>query len=402
MRLLHVSDCFAPAAGGLERHVRVLAHANAERCEHVAVATLTPGPEIDSSGGHNLKVWRLSGWSSRLRFEDPAHRFHPTVPDPGAIHALRHVIEQERPDVVHAHGWIVYSAAAILQGRPIGLVFTLHDHGLICAKRTLTRDGRDCPGPRLGDCLRCAGQSYGWIRGGPLALGVFASRPLLRRVDQFIAISRHVARASAWATKGAPVSVIPPAIDFSPSERLTHPKFLPKEDYILFVGALGPHKGVDVLLAAHRRLERPPKLVLLGQHRSDTPELPPDVIAPGQVDGAVVRYALDHCRLAVAPSTCQEAFGAVVPEAMRAGAPIIVTRTGGLQEIVEHERTGLLVAPGSAEELAGAMQRLLDDRELSRRLAAAARVESHRYGAAKTAAAAYAVYREAKLKRPRA
>jgi len=195
------------------------------------------------------------------------------------------------------------------------------------------------------------------------------------------------------------VSVIAPTIDDSPSEPTTRPKFLPADHYVLFVGALGPHKGLDVLLAAYRRLERRPKLVLLGQRRADTPQLPPDVIAPGQVDGAVVRYAFDHCRLAVAPSICQEAFGQVAVEAMRAGAPIVVARTGGLQEIVEHERTGLLVTPGSVDELAAAMQRLLDDDQLSGRLAAAGRVESRRYRTAGCAKAVFAVYREAQLKR---
>jgi glycosyltransferase involved in cell wall biosynthesis len=401
MRILHVSDCFLPAAGGLERHVHLLAHANATQCEHVAVATLTPGPELDPSpfGGRDIRVWRLDGWASHLRFEDRLHRFHPTAPDPGVMRSLRAVIEQERPDVVHAHGWMVYSAALLLRTRPIGLVCTLHDHALSCAKRTLMRDGRACPGPRLTDCASCAGQHYGAVRGTALAAGVLASRRLLNRVDHFVAISQYMADTSRWATRRVPVSVIAPAVDDSPHEPIGRPAFLPDDDYMLFVGALGPHKGLDVLLEAYRRLVNPPRLVLLGERRHDTPDLPDDVIAPGQVDASVVRYAFAHARLAVAPSVWREPFGAVAVDAMLAQTPLIATRTGGLQEIVEHERTGLLVEPGSVAELADAIARLLADGELSRRLAAAALSESRRYGARATAEALFDVYTAIRIKR---
>jgi len=77
--------------------------------------------------------------------------------------------------------------------------------------------------------------------------------------------------------------------------------------------------------------------------------------------------------LVVVPSTHPESFGRVVIEAQAAGVPVIASRVGGLAEIVEDEQTGLLVPPEDPVTLANAMVRVLTDRALARRLAAAGR-----------------------------
>lgn len=79
-----------------------------------------------------------------------------------------------------------------------------------------------------------------------------------------------------------------------------------------------------------------------------------------------------------------EGFGLVVIEAMRAGVPVVATRLGAFPEIVEHGVCGLLVAPESAEALAGGINWILSDKELSARLAASARSRvEERFGLAR-------------------
>ena len=63
----------------------------------------------------------------------------------------------------------------------------------------------------------------------------------------------------------------------------------------------------------------------------------------------------------------------VVLEAMAAGCPIITTPVGGVPEAITHEQTGLLVPPGDSQALTNAIERLLQDRPLARRLGIAAR-----------------------------
>ena len=86
--------------------------------------------------------------------------------------------------------------------------------------------------------------------------------------------------------------------------------------------------------------------------------------------GAVIE-AWRRCTFGVLPSTGLEACATVVMEANALGRPMIVTRVGGLPEIVDDGQSGLLVAPGDVGDLAAAMQRLIDDHELRERMSAA-------------------------------
>lgn len=68
------------------------------------------------------------------------------------------------------------------------------------------------------------------------------------------------------------------------------------------------------------------------------------------------------------PST-SEGFSISTIQAMAAGLPVLVTRSGGPEEIVEHGRTGFMVAPGDAPALAEGLVKLADDIDLRNTLA---------------------------------
>lgn len=89
----------------------------------------------------------------------------------------------------------------------------------------------------------------------------------------------------------------------------------------------------------------------------------------------------------------REPFGRVVIEAMNAGVPVIAVNANGPGEILEDERTGLLVPPGDVESLADAMLRIASDPDLAERLARAAREEvGQRFRADRTARRVADVY----------
>jgi len=75
-------------------------------------------------------------------------------------------------------------------------------------------------------------------------------------------------------------------------------------------------------------------------------------------------------------SIAPEPFGRVVVEGMLAERPVIASRAGGVLEIIDENKTGLLVNPGSPTELARAIKRLINDQDLSRRLAEEAKQEA--------------------------
>jgi glycosyltransferase involved in cell wall biosynthesis len=246
-------------------------------------------------------------------------------------------------DLVHAH-WLQSAAPAFSSGRPV--VVTLHGSDVELARRAAA-----------------------------------VARPLLRRARAVIAVSESLA-AEARRLGAGHVDVIPNGIDVPPEvgEEAEPPE-------VLFVGRLLPEKGVDDLLAAADGLE----LVVVGDGplRDRVPGalgfLPREELARRYARAAVV----------VCPSR-REGFGVVCAEAMAHGRPVVASAVGGLAELVVDGETGLLVAPGDRAALRTALDRLLTDRELRRRLGTAGRRRiAERYGWERVLDATLACYESA-------
>ncbi|WP_035802950.1 glycosyltransferase family 4 protein [Kitasatospora mediocidica] len=392
MRIVQLTDFYRPTIGGLERHVDSLSQEFVRLGHETTVLTLQIGDRPARETIDGVRIERIQAWSGRMPqlYEDPERPFHPTVPDPGALMALRAAVRRIRPDIVHSHSWLQYSYFPLHRmRRPApdapGHIVTLHDYGLGCAKKTNEHGGKPCSGPAPVKCLRCASGEYGALKGAALAGGLRASRPLHRRADAYLAISGAVAEAARKVLPPeADLRIVPSMVprgiaDLARTE--PRPGFLPAEDgYLLFVGALGPHKGVDVLLEAHRRLRNRVPLVLIGTPRPDTPEVrDPLVTVVHDVPSAQVMAAWQRASVAVVPSVWQEPLGQVAVEAMLAGRPVVASDVGGLREVVEDGVTGLRVEPGDPGVLAQALDKLLGDPALRRQMGQRGRERAARY-----------------------
>jgi glycosyltransferase involved in cell wall biosynthesis len=396
LRVLQVSDGYAPATGGLERVVQLLAAELVRRGHPTTVATLSR-PDAPAREQHDgVDVRRLDGYTRHLRrfAADASHFFHPTCADPQLARRLTDLIEEVRPDVVHAHGWILNSCLSLHLPPSVALVATLHDFGLTCAKKTLIPHDRldsMCEGAHLARCLRCATDHYGAVKGPALAVGLRHSMRRMDEVSMFMPISSVVRAASLGGVPVEKICQIPSfvadeVVDMTPREfGEARPASLPDGPFVLFVGALGEHKGVGLLLEAHRRMQIAAPLVMIGARRSDAPPLTGTKDRPVIVRAGVPHREIMSCfaaaSVAVVPSRWQEPLGLVAIEAMAAGTPVVVTRVGALPEVVVHERTGLVVEPGDPDALAQALDRVLEDPVLQRGYGAAGRVRARRYAA---------------------
>ncbi|QGM99051.1 glycosyltransferase family 4 protein [Methylocystis parvus] len=376
MRILLLSQFYPPIIGGEERHVRSLAHGLVARGHDVCVATLwrPDAPECDGA----VRLRYVKGVAQRLSglFTDPQRRHAPPFPDPELSLALKRVVDEEQPDVAHAHNWIVHSflPVKLLTGLP--LVLTMHDCGYACPKKNAMRNDLSCDGPRLATCVGCAADHYGYPKGLAVTLGVYAGARLQRRaVDAFIAVSAAVRNFNGFSESDPACVVIP---NFIPDdlERIdpcaTPSDLLPKGDYILFVGDLNRQKGVHVLVDAYSWLEDAPPLVLVGRRCAETPKpLPRNTIVIESLPHEQVKQAWSRCLFGVVPSTCRDACPTVAMEAMAFGKALIGSDIGGIPSIIAHGDTGLLVPPGHREELASAMSMLIENSALRRRMGAA-------------------------------
>lgn len=389
MRIMHLTDLYPPVSGGLETQLAALCQELAARGHQVDVVTLARDGVKREDLESGVLVHRVTGWSRVLRplYEDPRRPFHPTIPDPGMTATLARILKRRRPQVVHGHSWIVFSALPLLPSKETALVLGLHDFGFICAKKTLIRHGRVCDGPALGKCLACAAGQYGIPRSAALTITLAAMRRWPRKSDRIVANGRAVAEACSQLVRrdAHPVELVPP---FLAQEVLAgllgpRPRFVPAEgEYIMFAGGASPHKGLPVLLEAWQRLSHPPPLVVAGLSREGTPyPIPPEVIVAGQVPHGDVLRAWAHCAIGVVPSVWPEPFGLVALEVMAAGRALVAARSGNLAELVSDGVTGLLVDPGDVGQLSGALAKLLSSPELRSALGAAAKMKAQEYTA---------------------
>src|SRR5690606_5917989 len=156
-----------------------------------------------------------------------------------------------------------------------------------------------------------------------------------------------------------------------------------------FVGTLKPWHGTETLIDAFSRITdaRPDaRLIIIGdgperqalESRAAERGAADRILFTGAVDPADVPGWLRLIDVAAAPypAAGDPYFSPLkVLEYLAAGSVVVASRVGQLPELIDHGRTGLLVAPSDAGELAAALLRLAEDPELRRELAAAGRAE---------------------------
>jgi glycosyltransferase involved in cell wall biosynthesis len=212
-------------------------------------------------------------------------------------------------------------------------------------------------------------------------------RRLTRWVPDYVIANSHAtADTLAWGRpsdyESRRINVIHDGTDtakFAPcAERCTEGRSV-----VGIVGRISPWKGQDVFLrAAYQVIQKHPttRFRIIGsamfgetQYEADLRRICSELELQNAVEftGFCEDTASAICELDVLvhASTCPEPFGQVIIEGMAAGKPVIASRAGGVMEIVEHGRTGLLVEMGDANGVANAISQLLSDPAAAGKLA---------------------------------
>jgi glycosyltransferase involved in cell wall biosynthesis len=304
----------------------------------------------------------------------------------GSVHReLRQLIRTVRPEVAHFENTFpLVSPAAYYachaEGVPV--VQTLRNFRMVCPSGLLYRDGHVCE-----DCLRrwapWPGVRHGCYKGSSSGTAVVAAMITVHRVmgtwservDAYVALNEFVRAKFIEA-------------GFEPGKIHVNPNFLafdpgPGEGeggYALFAGRLSPEKGVGTLLAAWNDLAGELPLKILG----DGPEVHqvieaaarhPKIEWLGWRPGDEVLPLVGSAKVVIVPSACYETFNRTQLEAFAKGTPVVASRRGSMQAIVDHGRTGLLFAPGDPGDLIRQVRRLLSSPEAYAQMRLAARQE---------------------------
>jgi glycosyltransferase involved in cell wall biosynthesis len=296
--------------------------------------------------------------------------------------SIRRALRDLDSNVAHVQGANFYGPATLRSGLPT--VVTLH--GIYYREAHIT-DTSSGVAERISKRLRGAGNSH-------------FERVTLRAATDLMIISPYVEAAVRGRTAAHLHHVPNPiAADFYGIQR--HP--VPGR--VLFVGSIEPRKNLLTLVQAfHATRGRAPeaRLRVVGP--------PKDAEYHAAVMSAIASYGDDriaylgvvpHDRLLeeyatasmlVLPSR-EESSPMAIQQAMAAGIPVVASRAGGIDRLVHHGSTGLLVSPGDERELADAIVSLLTSADIGV-MGAAARSAAERFRDQAVASATLEVYEE--------
>jgi glycosyltransferase involved in cell wall biosynthesis len=278
---------------------------------------------------------------------------------------IKRILREWHPSVVHFHNiWPLLTPSALRAAKESGavVVMTIHNYRFACPGGMLLRGSvvhDDCI---YGSSLRCGLRNPRQNRLESIAYGLALELQrrfgMLRRwVDAFIAPSEFMARMLVRA--GLPhehVRVIRHGLPLGDQPTPS------KGGYGLFAGRISAEKGVRTLLASARlRPEIPTVFAGDGPLVSEVKLAGNGVQYAGMLTPSRVRNAFDDAAFTILPSEWYENCPLSVLESFAAGRAVIATRIGGLPELVEHGKTGLLVEPHSPHGLASAVAALWND-----------------------------------------
>lgn len=271
------------------------------------------------------------------------------------------ILRRTRPDLAHFHNtfpMISPSAYAACRDNDVPVVQTVQNYRLVCPGALLLREGKpceDCVGTSLLPALR-----HRCYRDSLTATGAVVWSLVLNRMRGTYAglVNRYIAPTQFVAGKlvsgGLPQDRVKVKSNFLP-----HPPTAGSGlgGYALFVGRLSPEKGLRTLLDAWSMINGLPLRVagdgpLRRQLEAYAKErrLPVEFLGY-QSHKEVVALSSDAAFLVV-PSEWYEGFPMVIVEAYACGTPVIASKIGSLDEVVEEGSTGLKFEPGNSRELA--------------------------------------------------
>lgn len=344
MRILHVLPYDAAKPGGVQTHARALSDWLRGRGHESEIAAPSSGGGVEGVTviGRPRRV-RLGGTDADL------------CVSPSALRRLRGLVREGGWDVVHVQEPLLpaLGAAALLAApRSAAVVCTVHS------------------------AEAAAGRAYRAVPG--------LARRLLGRADALIAVSVVALRAAGPGLPG-PARIIPPAIAEVPAGAVER-----RSAEVLFAARDEPRKGLPVLLRAFALLgEREGlRLVAAGPGAESSRRLAERLGVSDRVDFAgaqgpeEVRRLMGRAAVFCSPALGGEALGLTLIEAMATGAPVVASDIAGYRVASRGGRDAVLAAAGDERALAEALERVLDDPELRRRLRAGGRARARRFSAA--------------------
>lgn len=352
MRILF-AHCFYRIPGGEDRHVR----------DQVDLVSGAHDVELISEENSNLA--ETSATAARMLYSRSKRQ------------EIQATIDRFRPDVVHVHNmYPAFGPAVVLAAREraVPVVMTVHNFRLRCPNGFMFTEGAMCRRCESGAYInailhRCFPRKK---QAGAYAAVLWGHRFLMRlesKIARFIVPSAFMRqRLLEWGIATERISLVRHFVH----PRAGKPMNSEVGAYGVFVGRLSSEKGLEVLLAALRRVGDPQFLIVGdGVQRRRLEELAQllglaNTSFLGFQSRDQVRELVSKARYVAVPSLGEETANLGALEALSAGRPLLVSDRGALPELVAGG-AGLACRPGDEVDISDKISRLIQDDELYHR-----------------------------------
>lgn len=379
MKVCFISNLYYPfIVGGAEISVQRIAEKMAKEGHDVFVITTNLKRIRKEEKINGVKVYRLglsNIYSPYTSVKQPL-LLKPlywllNLWSPYSYITIKGILKAEFPDVVHINNYRGLSLAVFnaVKDLNIPLIYTAHDYSTICLKTNLLNNkGKVCKAP--SKLCKLHNNIIKYIIGNKpdtvITPSEFASHKLKEN---------HI-------FENTQCIIVPNTIDIRGS-------FHSQKDYrtidFLYVGSLSKHKGVDILISAFKGLQFSNiKLHIVGkgdysENLKKISNNDPRIIYYGFLNEPELSRLYQKANLTIVPSICYETFGIVTIESFKYGTPVLGSKIGGIQEIIEDGYNGLLFDAGDLSSLRLQLEYIVKNSDLLKKLEIGAYESSKKY-----------------------
>lgn len=287
---------------------------------------------------------------------------------------IRMVLEDFQPDVCHLNNFNYQLTPSVIleikkwsrqTNHPCKIVYTAHDYQLVCPNHMCRNSrGENCEKCLSGSFInctkdRCIHGSLAKSLVGTAEATFWKWMGTYKHIDKIICCSRFMKTKLDTNPVFAQKTLALHNFVDRPFTEDTQ-----KQDYVLYFGRFSQEKGVQTLLEACRQLPEIPFIFAGTGPLTHVLEEIPNVKNVGFQSGAALQQLIREARFTVYPSEWYENCPFSVMESQMYGTPVLGANIGGIPELIENEKTGLLFESGNLDDLKKKIECLWNDRRL--------------------------------------
>ena len=297
---------------------------------------------------------------------------------------LDKLLDKEKFDIAHVHNVFPLISPSVyycLKRHKVPVAQTIHNYRFLCPNGLFFIRGNICEKCKHGNTLPCIinrcyknsfllSMLYAFIMWSHKTVKTFRNN-----IDVFITLSRFT--KNKLVSGGYPKDRIEIEGNFLfDSKGRTDYGHHIRGEYVIYVGRLSEEKGLETLLKAY--------------HKADTTDIDLKILGCGMLEGKLKQYVkrnniegvefmgyvsgdeklqlLRNARFSFVTSECYENFGLTILESFVVGTPVVASRIGGIAELVDDGKSGLLFEPGNVDDLAEKLVSLYKNPDLAMKM----------------------------------